>query len=244
MKRVLSVWMAAAKNLWWKLLLILIVMLAVEYGLYRWICPQLLEQGEHMARPFYAVMTRIHIKLVFFAAMAAVAACCCLQGSRFSGSNAYLLQRLSLPEWQITGLWALVHLGCFVILWAVQLLGVFGLWKLHLQLFPTTEPGLNLLVAFYENGFLHGLLPLADVTRWVYLAIYWLSMGILTAAFGYFQRRGRFRISLLVLLGCYFNLTSELGNASSNMIFIIACLLVVGTDLYAIWSERHEEEEN
>ena len=72
MKRVLSVWMAAAKNLWWKLLLILLVMLAAEYGLYRWICPQLLEQGEHMARPFYAVMTHIHIKLVFFAAMAAV----------------------------------------------------------------------------------------------------------------------------------------------------------------------------
>lgn len=242
MKRIFSVWMAAAKNLWWKLLLIVIVMLAAEYGLYRWIFPQLLEQGEYMARPFYAVVTHIHIKFVFFAAMTAVAACCCLQGSRFSGSNAYLLQRLSLREWQVTGLWALVHLGCFVILWAVQLLGIFGLWKLHLQQFPTTEPGLNLLVAFYENGFLHGMLPLADKSRWIYLLVYWFSMAVLTATFGYFQRRGRFRISLLIMLGCYFNLTLELGNAASHMIFVIICLLVAGTDIYAIWSERHEEE--
>ena len=113
---------------------------------------------------------------------------------------------------------------------------------LHLQQFPTTEPGLNLLVAFYENGFLHGMLPLADLSRWIYLAVYWISMAVLTATFGYFQRRGRFRISLLIMLACFFNLTSELGIAASHMIFVIVCLLVVGTDLYGIWSERHEEE--
>ena len=242
MKRISSVWMAAAKNLWWKLLLIAVAMLAAEYGLYRWIFPGLLAEGEYVSRPFYAVIHRTHIKFVFFAAMTALTACCCLQGSRFSGSNSYLLQRLSLREWQISGLWVLVHLGCFVILWAVQLRGIFGLWKLHLQQFPTTEPGLNLLVAFYENGFLHGLLPLADISRWVYLLVYWFSMAVLTATFGYFQRRGRFRISLLIMLGCYFNLTSELGVAASHIIFVIVCLLVVGTDLYGIWSERHEEE--
>ena len=49
-------------------------------------------------------------------------------------------------------------------------------------------------------------------------------------------------IGMLIMLGCYFNLTSELGNAASHMIFVIICLLVAGTDIYGIWSERHEEE--
>lgn len=240
MKRTSSVWMAAAKNLWWKLLLVLLVLAAAEIGLCHWSIRDFqIEYESRYSDSFYAVADRSKLQLVFFAALAVLTACCCLQGCRFNGKNLYTLQRLPLSEWQITLHWALVHLACFVILWAVQVFLIFVLWRLYAAEFSPAAPDLELLVSIYRSNFFHGMLPLADMIRWVYLLTYWLCMGWLTASFGFFQRRGRFRIGLLVMLGCYFTLTVEMGNFGSNMIFTILCLIVAAIDVFGMWEVYH-----
>lgn len=240
MKRISTVWLAAAKNLWWKLLIILAAMSAAEIGLYRSAVIASQNQYEDFyMKSFPVLVEEAGLKLVFFAALMAVTACCCLQGSRFSGKN-YTLQRLPMAEWKITALWAVTHLACFVILWAAQVVLISALWSMYAARFHPAAPGLDLLVSFYNNGFLHAMLPLADVTRWIYLVAYWLCMAFLTATFGFFQRRGRYRISLLIMLACYFTLIKEIGSFASNLIFTILCLIVAAVDAFAMWEVYHE----
>ena len=247
MKRISSVWMAAARNLWWKLLLILIVLSAAEIALYRYTVIRYWNPDKslmYVSQSFSSIAEGAKLSLVFFAALLALTACCCLQGSRFSGKNLYTLQRLPCAEWQITLHWALVHLACFVILWAVQIVLIFVLWGFYAAEFSPASPGLDLLVSIYATDLFHAVLPLADISRWVYLVTYWFCMAFLTAVFGFFQRRGRYRISLLIMLACYFTLIKGIGNFASNLIFAIFCLILVVVDSFALWEVYHETQPN
>ena len=237
--------MAAARNLWWKLLAILVLLVLVEYGLYCYADRVLQSQSEtDILLSFSAIVEETHLKLVFLTAFLALTACCCLQGSRFSGKNLYLLQRLPTAEWKVTLLWAVIHLVCFLILWAVQLLMVFVLWKIYLTDYPSAAPGLQLLVFFYDNGFLHAMMPLRDISRWAVLLLYWPCMGWLTASFGFFQRRGQIIAGLLIPLGGYFVLTSGLGNNASCWIFIVVFLLTVAGNVHRMWEVYHDKATN
>ena len=241
MKRTSSVWMAAARNLWWKLLLIVVVLSAAEIGLYHWSIREIQKMyNGFVVDSLQNIVEKAKLQLVFFAALIALTACCCLQGSRFSGKNIYTLQRLPLSEWQITLLWALVHLACFVILWAVQVALIFVLWGFYAAEFSPAAPGLDLLVSIYTTDLFHTVLPLADTSRLVYLITYWFCMAFLTATFGFFQRRGRYRISLLIMLACYFALIKEIGSFASNVLFTIFCLILAAVDTYALWEVHHE----
>lgn len=245
MKRIFSVWMAAARNLWWKLLLILLILSAAEIGLYQYTVTCYWDPDKslmYVPQSFSSIVEGAKLSLVFFAALLALTACCCLQGSRFSGKNIYTLQRLPLPEWQITLHWALVHLACFVILWAVQVVLIFVLWRFYAAECSPASPGLDLLVSIYTTPLFHGMLPLADSTRWVYLITYWFCMAFLTATFAFFQRRGRYRISLLIMLACYFTLIKEIGSLASNLIFTILCLVLALVDTFALWGVYHETQ--
>jgi len=245
MKRTSSVWMAAARNLWWKLLLIVVILSAAEIGLYHWSVQNCWNQyggGSFVVVSFPTLVNESRLSLVFFAAIIALTACCCLQGCRFSGKNLYTLRRLPIAEWQITLHWALVHLACFVILWTVQVLLIFVLWRFYGAQFAPAAPGLDLLVSIYAAPLFHAMLPLADGIRWVYLVTYWLCMAFLTATFGFFQRRGRYRISPLIMLGCYFPLIKEIGSFASSLIFTIFCLILAAVEAAALWEVHHEKK--
>ena len=245
MKRISSVWMAAARNLWWKLLLIMVVLSAAEIGLYQYTVTWYWDPDKslmYVPQSFSSIAEGAKLSLVFFAALLALTACCCLQGSRFSGKNLYTLQRLPLSEWQITLHWALVHLACFIILWAVQVVLIFVLWGFYAAEFSPASPGLDLLVSIYTTDLFHTVLPLADTSRFVYLITYWLCMAFLTATFGFFQRRGRYRISLLIMLACYFVLIKEIGSFASNILFTMFCLILAAVDAFALWGVYHETQ--
>lgn len=248
MRKIGSIWMAAARNLWWKLLLILAAMTAVELGLFYW---GLAGDGfiqYYGYRPqrydFVELVEWAKLQWVFFGAQAAVAACCTLQGCRFSGKNVDTLRRLPLAEWQITTLWFSVHLCCFLILWAAQLAVIFVIWHMFAQSEAAAAPGLELLTCFYRCGFLHGMLPLADWTRWLAVGSYWLCFGWMTASFGFFQRRGRFRIGAPAMLGAFRILMSGMGANGGDLAMTILLWLAVGINLFAIWEAHHEETDN
>ena len=246
MKRISSIWMAAAKTLWWKLLLILVLMAAGEILLLNRAIHLYVQTYEGYRQPSFQHLIRdAKIYLVFFAAVVALSACCCLQGCRFGGKNQYLLQRLPLAEWQVTALWAVVHLACFAILWAGQLAAVILLWNRYIMEFPASSQGLALLVAFYDNGFLHGLLPLRDGVRWLLVLGYWPAMAWLTASFSFFQRRDKsLRIGLLLLLFVYFMLMQEPGNAATTVLFFVFLLLVLAGNIHGMWGAYHEANTN
>lgn len=244
MKRILSTWMAAAKTIFWKLLLILLLLAGTELLMLRhgmdWY-RQMLEDG-YMPITFSNLLDQSKLAMVYFGALVAVTAVCCLQGAQFSGKKVYTLQRLPLGEFPTTLLWALVHLSAYMILWAVQLAMIFVLWRVYVTEFGSGNPGLELFVAFYQNGFLHGLLPLADVARWIMVGFYYVTLAYSSACFGFFHRRGKVRLWVCVLLVLYGFLVGSDGSDVGNFLICVSCVLLAVSQTGSIWGVYHNAE--
>ena len=244
MKRILSTWMAAAKTILWKLLLILLLLAGTELLMLRhgmdWY-RQMLADG-YLDITFSNLLDQSRLAYVYFAALVAVTAVCCLQGAQFSGKKVYTLQRLPLGEFPTTLLWALVHLSAYMILWAVQLAMIFVLWRVYVTEFGSGNPGLELFVAFYQNGFLHGLLPLADVARWIMVGFYYVTLAYSSACFGFFHRRGKVRLWVCVLLVLYGFLVGSDGSDVGNFLICVSCVLLAVSQTGSIWGVYHNAE--
>ena len=231
MQRVSAVLMAATKTVLWKLLLILILLAGAETVLFWRTYPG--------GFSYFLVESRLWT--VFFLALAALCAVLCLQGCQFSGKPVYTLRRLPLPEEAVTLLWAAVHAACLVILWAFQLGLVWIFWRLFNRFGPASGQTLELFVNVYGNDFLHGLLPLADGSRHVRNVLWVLSLGFATAAFGYFQRRGRFRVELIFLLavGIGFFRTG-MGETAADIWISLLSLGMAALTVCSGWEGLHE----
>lgn len=238
MKRVSAVWMAAARTVVWKLLLILLLMATVEVGLFR----RALQAGAPEYRGGFAYFIEEgHLWPPFGFGLAFLCVALCLQGCQFSGKPVYTLQRLPLSEETVTLLWAVVHVGCLVILWAWQLVVVWGLWLLYNRFGPSSGQTLELFVNAYESPTLHGLLPLGDASRHVRNIFWVLGLGFQTAAFGYFQRRGRVRVEGIVLLAVgtsFFRTGVAAGDTDVALSLLSLCMAAVTG--CRVWRETHE----
>lgn len=243
MKRIISVWMAAARTLLWKLLLIVILMAGVQTILF-W--RQILDANIHQyAAGFGALVQWSHLHETFGLAFAILCVLLCLQGSQLSGSKMdYTLQRLPMGEERVTLLWALLHIGCLIILWACQLAVIFGFWILYNRYaFCASSNGLELFVSFYDSSILHSLLPLADITRHVRNILWILSLGFHTSAFGYFQRRDKFLVKTVFLLSVGVGLFSTaMGSPWIDIFLSLLYLSSTGLTLCQMRRMRYEAD--
>jgi len=229
--------MAASRQLIWKLLLIVILMTAAELALFSGV-----NTGYEVN--FGDELQLAHLPKLFALAVAVMALFIVLQGGQFgAGKTGYTLRRLPMGEWSITILWALIYLASFVVIWAVQLTLVFVCWRLYCGVNAMPAPDLELFVEFYAEPFLHSLLPLADVTRWLRM-IFWLpSLSFSLAAFGFCHRRGKFRLEPLVLLAVGLGMmSSQMGSTGVDVALMILSVVLAGSSAYGMWRIAYEED--
>ena len=238
MRQIFSVWMAAAKPLLWKLLLLLAAMVGVEVMLF---------SGNLRSEPgfsFGMALQAAHGEHVYGTAVILLTVLLCLQGCQFSGGKLrYTLQRLPMGEVQVTAWWIVVHLGCYVILWAVQLASMLVQWRMYAEAANVQAPALQLFVECYLDGFVHSIMPLQDWTRWMRNIVLYGGLAVMTAFFGYFQRRGRFRIEPAVALVCGVGaLRNGMQNAELDWM-ITGVMVVLLTILWsAVRGDMHEAD--
>ena len=189
MKSIASVGMAAARQIVWRLLAILALLAAVELGLAAGSFANGAGQAERVR--FGTCLQQAGVWYVFGAALLALTAVLCIQGSDFAGGRLrYTLRRLPMGEARVSLLWSLVHVGAYVVLWAFQVLVVLVCWRLYCRANGVATPGFEFFVECYLDGFLHSLLPLASWSRWIRNGLWFLALGCSTVVFGYRQRRG------------------------------------------------------
>ena len=80
---------------------------------------------------------------------------------------------------------------CLLLLWGAQTTIVFLLSRWYLPLHTESAGHQGLLVDFYRNGFLHGLLPLSEWSRWTRNIVSVWTLGVLMASVPLRQRQGR-----------------------------------------------------
>ncbi len=123
---------------------------------------------------------------------------------------------------------------CYLALAAVQVLFVFGAGLVYLSAFGGAElvgvNGTAILSVFYQHSLLHGLLPLADVTRWVATGFILVGLSVATAHADFGQRHRRAwvaaAIAMVVLVILY---PQSMGLPGQDLLIIppIAALAMV-----------------
>lgn len=113
-----------------------------------------------------------------------------------------------------------------------------------------TQPAVNivsnqtLFLAFYRSDFLHSILPLEEISRWIYLLITFGALSFTTAGATVRKRYGRnIRNNVplsLTVASMLFYFVRPLGSLASD---VILSLLHTALILYTLWDVWFNAEE-
>ena len=206
MNKHLSVLALAARQTIGKVMALLAVMAAAETALFAWAMSRGLTRAvmddETCPAPVEDLFDFGKISWAYRIALALLFVLLLLSGTELrGGKKGYTLRRLRISE-EAAVLWEGGYNAlCFLLLWAVQAALALGFCLWYAGTLDTAYvSGQSAFLAFYRSGFLHGLLPLADVSRWARAFAFFLTLGLTTAMFGYYQRNRSKSIVALVVL--------------------------------------------
>lgn len=236
MKKHLSVFTLIAHHSIYKVMLLLLVMVGAEIGIFfRFV-------HRNPGTGFSLALELNHTFWIFSAALLLVTLILTRTGKTFVTGGNYTVQRLSISEKTFFYWMALYHSICFLLVWAVQLAVIFFLGQYYYsQIDGTLLNSQKLLLAFYSDNFLHSLLPLEDIIVWYANAAAVAALGCTTAYFPFLIREHRFPgaasfiLSMTILFFC-----RENGVFMLNAGMIFFSILAILSTLYNLYFGRKE----
>lgn len=232
MKKYLSVLLLLAQHTLYPILGVLLGMVGVETVLFYFMLrkgPVNLEQA----------FSQSGIVFVFGTAYLIILVLLYLTGCEFGGKQSYTLRRLSVCERSVF-LWQGAYNSiCLLLLWAVQVAMALALCNVYLSMTTSAfTSGQTVFLAFYRSPFLHSLLPLADVSRYVRNLCSILALGFTGAGLSFRQRRGKKGFAAIlvaiVTLVCF---QRDLGNLNGNYMEIFFVLALAIYTVVSVWKE-------
>ena len=236
MKERLSIVMLAARSTVYKVILLMVVTAAVQAGLYYgWMLKYIVPEAT------WLVSLEVGMKESFIVPVAAVAfvilcVILCVTALGPGSKSVYTLRRLAISEKEILCWMAVYNTLVFLLFWMSQILVVMGLCRLYEWLAPILGekngvPVSELLVgpqtvyiAFYRDKYMHSLLPMAEISRWIRNLVLLLGLGVCTATFSNSLRYGKKGFALLVVMVAALGMfCGGVGLLESDL----ACLVVV-----------------
>ncbi len=160
-----------------------------------------------------------------------------IQGTAFSSKTEYTMKRLSVSE-KAAFLWQAGYNSlAFLLFWAVEGVLMYVLCSVYSQSIGNAT-GQTLLLALYRDEFLHGMVPLHDVSRIVRNAVFCLTFGTMTAYYTHTQRNGRASIALvptaLYAIGAFcmgdISLSTDIAHIVVCLLFSAAVIVKILTD--------------
>lgn len=246
MKKHLSVLMLQVRSVIYKLLLLFIVMTAAEVLLFWRRLEYVLKidmsaaekavDGE-MYNPYGGIemiLDDSHIAWVFLVAFVLTGILLCRVGCEIGSKQGYTLRRLRVSEPQVFMWQAVCNVGCYLLLWLVQVAVMIGLCYMYtVSADPLMVGEQTVFLAFYRNDLLHNLLPLEETLLWIRNAIMVIGLGMAAACYPYRQRRKSHGIEIIALtVFSIIFFVQSIGSATSNLctiiLFVIISLAVTG----------------
>ena len=232
-KKHLSVLMLYVRSSIIPLLGMLVLIGSIQTGLFLW-------RMNRGANSLEAVIQSAHLRAVLMSGFLLLAAFL----YRINGGG-YTLRRLRISE-RALFLWqSLSYFLCFALLWMAEVIIITLLCQYYL-----TQPVVNivsnqtLFLAFYRSDFLHSILPLEEISRWIYLLITFGTLSFTTAGATVRKRYGRnIRNNVplsLTVASMLFYFVRPLGSLASD---VILSLLHTALILYTLWDVWFNAEE-
>ena len=250
MKKHLSVLMLAVRSSIYKVLLLALATGAVQAGLF-WAAKEktgMTEAAQDMLRTvnLETVLESSHIYLAAGIGFYLLCVILCMTGCGFGSKVGYTLRRLAVKERTTTLWWAAYNTCCFGIFWMSQILVMVLLCRWYgMEAADGTFGPQSVFLAFYRDGYLHSLMPMAEVSRWVRNIILCVCLGLCTATFSYQLRRGKKGVAIFLLAaGTFGTFCLEMVNLAADIAVSVGALIVAGVSAVLIWEIEGETDEN
>lgn len=181
-----SVFLLMVRSSLYPVLGVLALTVSVECGLLAW--------AWHNAAdiPLEMVLRESHVELACLLGLIGMSVFLCRTGCEFDSKVGYTLSRLSVgPGWQL--LWQTTYNACcYVLFWSAQVVLMYGfcVWFME-HAGDGYASNQVVMLAFYRSDFLHSLLPMESVARWVRNVVLLVCLSLCAAAAPVKQRRAR-----------------------------------------------------
>lgn len=203
MKKELSVLMLAVRSSFYKILTVLIFMVVFQLSFFYLGVQKYRLQGVFSMEEMVEVS---YIEPIFFIAFLLICAILVWSKNQKGSQSEYTLKRLLIHRERVFFLWSGYHICCFLVLFSWQIFAIIGMGKWYLNWIEESYiSSQSLFLAFWRNDFLHSLLPLAEVSRWIRNGLLVTALGLAMAFIGNegYRNQGLALVCcvLLVILG-------------------------------------------
>lgn len=240
MKKRLSILMLAARFTVYRVILLLLGMSIVQVGLFY----LALEKGKTTGLDVLLRQSNGG-----WAAVIAFILLCVILGKSVNGSggsmSAYTVDRLSVSEIEFTGWFALFNSLMFLVFWLWEALTMLSMCLLYVWQAPQEAVGpQTVFLACYRVGYLHRLIPLADISGWVRNGAFVVALGICTATSAYHERGGRRGVAVwfaaAITLWGIWNVNGGNRTTWTDVMFVLGSVLVTAIAVYTMISKERE----
>lgn len=245
-KRVISVFALLARSSFYKILGILTLMIIGETVLFR---RELLKCNNVAIGLVTAPEALIENALVhgfFLGALGLIVVVLVWTEVRMSEKAGYTMMRLHLTRRQLFAIKTVYNVCCFVLLFVVQIWLVLGmLWQYRIFVEVDYEMPQLLFLTFYRNRFLHCLLPMQELGKWIrnVLMITALSMGAAgVIAFPGEKGRNRYPLTLNLAILMILWFVSDAGKNLLDMCCDIVFLGGIAWELLKVYGVFGRQE--
>ena len=248
MKKYISIFELFTRNTIYKVLLVLLAMGATQIAMFRkamleWIPMDYYDLDfqaiEHYSLEYMVDRSNSHIFIGI--AFVLITAILCWNGCNMGSKSSYTLQRLQVKEKTIFIMQSIYNSFCYVLLLGAQIV----VFLLQTGLYVTQSEYVTnqtVFLAFYRNDFMHSILPLEGMMRWIANILILLGCGTTAAVFTYIQRRGKVAWSLFVVVACVLvGFIQELGELLA-LVMAFVVVAIVALSAYCHVFQKKEDD--
>ena len=237
MNPTLSLWALLARCSIFKVLAVLVIMAMAEVVLFY----HCLKSGVDYYTLARAVKDSL-LSVIFLVALGLVCFALAWTERRLDTESEAAMQRLRLSGSRIFMIKTAYNIACIVILFAVQIWLAIGLVEIYgremEEIYASPQ---RLFLAFYRIDFLHCLLPMAEVGKWVRNLLLLLAFGM-EAAGGSEKAERKYYVPLIplyvVTTSCF---VSSMGGNVIDLICGIVYTVVIAVNIWQMWRVQREE---
>lgn len=246
-ERVASVFALLAGSSFIKILGILAVMVGAEALMFRRALSKVYTDVAGIVLAPEELMDDAFVSVIFLGALGLVVLILVWTEVRMSEKAGYTMMRLHLSRRQLFAIKTIYNMACLMLLFVVQIwlaMGMLGWYGRFVDL-ETPTPQL-LFLTFYRNRFLHCLLPMQEIGKWIRNALMITALSMGTAGVIAFPgEKGRNRypatLNLAILMIMWF--VSDAGKNLLDMVCDIVFLGGIVWELLKVYGVFGRQEE-
>lgn len=231
-KPTLSLWALLARCSIYKVLAVLVVMVLAEVLLfYRCL-------GTGGGYTLESAVENSHLSVLFMAALWLVCFSLAWTKGRLDAKSSATMLRLRLSVSRIFMINTAYNMVCIIMLFMAQIwLGIWLVGVYGREMGEIYAPPQRLFLAFYRIDFLHCLLPMAEIGKWVRNLLLLLAFGMEAA--GVKKKNYIPLFALLALTANWF--VSSMGRNMIDLICYFTYIVVITANIWQVRKAQREE---